>query len=74
MSILAEKLSAPPTPKREPSKIEKILDSLPGEDASAVQAALQDRKISAEWLAKTLADEGHAVSPSTIRSYRRSSL
>lgn len=66
---LADRLSAPP-PNLRQGRIDRLLDDLPEVDRNALDDCLRSTT-PADWLSEQLRAEGHAVSPSLIRVWRR---
>ena len=70
MSLL-EALKDTPPPKR---KVDAILDAVTSDERVALKEALGDSTWTHERLAEVLSEQGHPVSESSIRRYRRDVL
>ena len=68
---LADKLEQAPQPRKRPCATKRLLDSLNGEERSAIEEALSKIKLrvpgyTGPWLTGILVSEGHSISSMSI--------
>ena len=71
MSRLNEALATPPPEPVRATRIDKIRGELSEKDREAFDASLRNRAWSAEALSRIMKMNGHKISPSTIKHWRR---